>query len=104
MKLVIREYCFIFKRKKSWCGSVNLLDGVIEETHSYHQAKINSFHHSMYFSETQLDKMGEGECAFFFIDSESGNIYINPMCREHIEYDEDFIINRIKEQIQIIFH
>ena len=52
-----------------WCGSVNLLDGEIEEVHSYGEAQAMGFHHSLYFSQAQVEKMAAGECAFFWIDN-----------------------------------
>lgn len=58
-----------------WCGSVNLLDGEIEEVHSYEEAQAMDFHHSLYFSEAQVEKMAGGECAFFWIDS--GQVEVN---------------------------
>ena len=85
----------IFKGRPFWSGSVNLLDGVIEEVHSYEDAEANDFHHSFYFSDPQIEKMANGENAFFWVD-EDGEI--NGEWRTTIE---DEIINRIKEQIEI---
>ncbi|WP_312430946.1 hypothetical protein [Lacrimispora sp.] len=58
--------CNLFlKNKPFWSGSVNLLDGKIEEVHSYLEAQAADFHHSLYFSQQQIEKMSNGECAFF---------------------------------------
>lgn len=51
-----------------WCGTVNLKTGVIEETHTYEEAEKADFHVHFYFSEEQIHKMDNGECAFFCID------------------------------------
>lgn len=56
-----------------WSGSVNLLDGKIEEVHSYKEAEAADFHHTFYFSSSQLEKMAGGECAFFWL-GEDGTI------------------------------
>ena len=85
-------------RKKFWSGSVSLIDGIIEETHTYKEAELNDFHHSFYFSETQIEKMDNGECAFFCVDRKSGEIYT---FRQYGEVSND-IIEKIKEQIKII--
>ena len=48
---------FIFHGKPAWCGAVNVMDGIIEETHTYEEAEDSDFHHSFYFSDSQLDSM-----------------------------------------------
>ena len=58
----------VYGGRPFWCGSVNLLDGQIEEVHSYGEAQAMDFHHSLYFSEAQVEKMAAGECAFFWIN------------------------------------
>ena len=78
-----------------WCGSVNLLDGQIEEVHTYRQAEAASFHHSWIFSDQQVEKMDNGECAFFWIDDGK----IEGDWRVNIPQN---IIDKIKEQIKII--
>ena len=62
-----------FKGKQFWSGAVNLLDGVIEEVHSYEEAEKAGWHHSLYFSPAQVDKMDAGETAFFWV--ENGVVY-----------------------------
>lgn len=62
-----------FKGRPFWSGSVSLLDGVIEEVHTYKQAENADFHHSMYFSPGQVEKMANGENGFFWVDR--GNVY-----------------------------
>ena len=84
----------IFRGKRFWSGSVNLIDGEIEEVHTYEEAKANDFHHSSYFSEGQVEKMDDEENAFFWV--EDGKVYGN--WRTDID---DRIIKRIKEQIKV---
>lgn len=81
-----------FNGKAFWSGSVSLLDGVIEEVHSFSEAEDADFHHSMYFSSAQIEKMDNGENAFFFVD----NGEVHGDWRVSIPDD---IIGRIKEQI-----
>lgn len=83
----------IFENKPFWSGSVNLLDGKIEEVHSYLEAQAADFHHSIYFSQQQIEKMSNGECAFFWINN-SGEI--EGLWRDEIN---DEIIKKIAEQI-----
>lgn len=97
---------FIFKGKKAWSGAVNTLDGTIEEIHTYKQAKNADFHHSFYFSDEQLDKMSEGESCFFCV-SANHTIMIDTTNRfnsrgDEIELREDYLKDRIKEQIKFI--
>ena len=47
--------------ERFWIGSVNVLDGEIEEVHTYEKAEENDFHHSFYFSDTQLQKIKNDE-------------------------------------------
>ena len=58
-----------------WSGSVNLLDGAIEETHTYEEAEAADFHHSLYFSQAQVERMADGECAFFCINNGRIEVY-----------------------------
>lgn len=60
--------------RRFWSGSVSLLDGGIEEIHTYEEAVAAGFHHSLYFSPAQVEKMDAGESAFFWIDN--GNIEV----------------------------
>ena len=81
-----------FNGKPFWSGSVSLLDGVIEEVHSYQEAEAADFHHSMYFSSAQVEKMANGENGFFFV--EDGKV--------HGEWRESVpknIISKIEQQI-----
>ena len=81
-----------FKGKPFWSGSVSLLDGVIEEVHTIEEAEDADFHHSMYFSQAQVEKMENGENAFFWVD----NGKVNGNWRESVPED---IIKKIEEQI-----
>ena len=51
-----------------WCGCASIVDGHIEETHSYAEAKYYDFHHSFYFSEEAASRIDEGDSFFFWID------------------------------------
>lgn len=82
-----------FENRRFWSGSVNLLDGKIEEVHSYQEAQAADFHHSLYFSEPQIEKMSNGECAFFWIESTG---VIQGVWRDKINEE---IIKKIAEQI-----
>ena len=90
---------FVAKKgnKTFWSGSVSLIDGVIEEIHTYKEAEMSDFHHSLYFSETQIEKMDNGECAFFCVDRNTGEIYT---FRQYGDVPNS-IIRKIKEQITI---
>jgi hypothetical protein len=79
--------------KKFWIGSVNVLDGQIEEVHTYQAAERNDFHHSYYFSIAQQEKMSDGVSVVFWID-QGGDI----------ESAEDLpvkLTNQIHKQIKI---
>ena len=82
----------MFNGKPFWSGSVSLLDGVIEEVHSYQEAEEAGFHHSLYFSHNQVEKMDNGENAFFWVDN--GTVYGD--WRETVPKE---IISKIEEQI-----
>lgn len=56
------------KSSRVWCGSVNVLDGIIEETHTYEEARRQDFHHTFVFSEQQVEKIDSGDCLFFFLE------------------------------------
>ena len=70
-----------YNGKELWCGAINVLDGVIEETHDFNTARDNEFHHSFYFRHPE--KIGSGECAFFYIDKDkNGNTNVFTQWRE----------------------
>lgn len=81
-----------FNGKPFWSGSVSLIDGVIEEVHSIEEAEAVDFHHSLYFSQAQVEKMEAGENAFFFIDGGK----VEGDWRESVPKN---IIKKIEEQI-----
>ena len=84
-----------FEGKPFWSGSVSLIDGVIEEVHSYGEAEFVGFHHSLYFSQAQVEKMERGENAFFWVDD--GIVY-----GEWRESVSESIIKKIEKQINIM--
>ena len=81
-----------------WCGSADIIDGHIEETHTYEEAEDNDFHHSLYFSPNVAEKITDGDSVFFFIDD--GEIVLDPIGRGDDEIkNERFLINQIKKQL-----
>lgn len=80
-----------FKGKAFWSGSVSLLDGAIEEVHTYEEAERADFHHSLYFSDEQVEKLDSDDNAFFFVNN--GEI---EMWRDDIP---QWVIGRIYEQL-----
>lgn len=89
---------FSFNGKKAWSGAVNSLDGVIEETHPYENAKEYDFHHSFYFSDPAIERIANGESLFFYVD-DNGEIQLDPTNRGQ-KYDRNAIIEKIKSQIK----
>lgn len=81
-----------FRGKPFWSGSVSLIDGEIEEVHTYEEAEAEDFHHSSYFSDGQVEKMDNGENGFFWV--EDGKIY-----GEWRDSIPDAILKRVAEQI-----
>ena len=63
-----KEVSIMTKVSTVWCGSVNILDGIIEEVHTYEEARMNDFHHTFIFSEQQVEKIDNGECLFFSVE------------------------------------
>lgn len=83
-----------FKGRPFWSGCVNILDGTIEETHTYQTALRWDFHHSMYFSMGAIERMEEGESIFFWVDEQG--IHSWPFNEKLGDPD---LINKIKRQI-----
>ena len=90
---------FSFNGKNAWSGAISALDGVIEETHPYRDAKEYDFHHSFYFSEPAIERIGNGDSLFFYVD-EDGNVQIDPIGRGQ-GYDKNALLSKILEQIKI---
>ena len=87
-----------FDGKEFWAGCVSLIDGVVEEVHSYEEAAYYDFHHSMYFSKEALDKMND--MSTFFSIRKDG-IYIDEICRNQNKVPK-WIKSKILEQISNI--
>jgi hypothetical protein len=87
---------FILKRnkKEGWSGSVSALDGYIEEIHSYREAENNDFHHNLYFSISEIEKMRNEESLFFWV--QDGKINVDWRTRGNQK-----IVNLIKKQVII---
>lgn len=83
-----------FKGQPFWCGVVNSIDGIIEEVHTYEEARDNDFHHSFYFTDKGLDAFTEKYGEFFWI--EGGKV---------MTYSPDSLSPKIKNKIleQITF-
>lgn len=58
-----------YEGRQIWSGSANAIDGVIEETHTFEEAEFADFHHSLYFSDEQIEKINDGDSVFFFISN-----------------------------------
>ena len=86
----------LYQERIFWSGSVNLMDGRIEETHTLQEAQAADFHHTFYFSPEQALKIDDGECGFFWITEEGE---VEAEWRESLGRD---IICSIKEQITVI--
>ena len=65
----------VYQGRAFWSGSVSLTDGCIEEIHTYEEAEAADFHHSLYFSQAQVERMADGECAFFCINYGHVEVY-----------------------------
>ena len=84
----------IFEGKEFWSGCVSLIDGKIEEVHTYEEAQRCDIPHSLNFSAQALDRMKTEESAFFFV--ENGEIHSG--CRSDIP---NWVIGKIAKQIFI---
>lgn len=82
-----------YQGRPFWSGSVNLSDGQIEEVHGYAEAARADFHHTIYFSPEQIERMDTGECAFFFVNEQGS---IEGDWRESLSPS---LLQRIEEQI-----
>jgi hypothetical protein len=79
-----------------WIGSVNILDGEIEEVHTFDEAQEHDFHHSFYFSQNQVEKIDQEECMIFWIlNGKIESTWTHGSIPNHI-------IAQLKKQIQII--
>ena len=85
----------LYHNKPFWCGSVSLLDGEIEEVHTFEEAEYEDFHHTFIFSPQQVEKINNDENAVFWIDDGK----IQGTWRVNVPQD---IINKIKKQITIL--
>lgn len=79
-----------------WIGTVNTLDGEIEEIHTYEEAQQHDFHHSYYFSNSQIEKIDQEECMVFWVDNHE---LIYEWTRGIIHAD---IVYKINQQIRIV--
>jgi hypothetical protein len=95
-----------YNGKKFWIGSFNTLNGEIEETHTYEEAKENGFHHSFYFSPQTQENMYNEDSVIFWI--KNGKIELgwresldDIMKNKNINEDKD-VKSLISEQIKIL--
>lgn len=88
----------IWRGKRFWIGLVSLLDGRIEEVHTYEEAEAWDFHHSMYFSQQSKDKLDNYEADLFFIDydGEINLLWHNEITKEKGAEIETAIEKQIK--------
>ena len=78
-----------------WIGSVNVMNGEIEEVHTYEEARDKDFHHNLYFSPVQVEKFTEGECMIFWINADG------IQAEWTMGKASPDVVNKIKEQIKI---
>lgn len=87
--------------KPFWSGAVSVLDGQIEEVHSYKEAEEVDFHHSFYFSPESQELMRSEESAFFCVYSD-GSILVNATGRNKLSEDQKRgLEQRVRQQIVI---
>lgn len=86
--------------KPFWIGSVNLIDGYIEEVHTYEEAAEHDFHHSFYFSLEQQRLLSDGSpselrpptCMLFWFNGKiDGNETIPRNIMEEIEKQIEYL-------------
>jgi len=85
----------LYHNKPFWIGSVSLLDGEIEEVHTFEEAEDCDFHHTFVFSSPQVEKINNEENAIFWIDDGK----IQGTWRVNVP---QHIIQRIRGQIKIL--
>ncbi len=68
-------YDGLYAGRPFWSGAVSLLDGAVEETHTYAEAEAGGFHHSLYFRPATCERMSEGLSAFFWVDRDTGELH-----------------------------
>lgn len=82
--------------KKFWIGSVNVYDGYIEEVWTVEQAKKADFHHNLYWSVDQIQKLWDEEIMPFWINKTG----------LQIEWTQgkipSYIVKELKRQIKIL--
>ena len=62
-----KNYATIKKTNEPfWIATVNVLDGKIEEHHTYEEAESMDFHHAFVFSTEQCEKIDNGEVVLFW--------------------------------------
>jgi hypothetical protein len=76
-------------------GSVSLVDGVIEEVHTYEECKAVQMHHNNYLSPGAVDRINNYESGIFIVN-EYG---IETQWRTSVP---DWVLRKIEEQITII--
>lgn len=81
--------------KRFWIGTVSVLDGWIDEVHTYEEASNYDFHHSFYFSPNAIEKIDDEESMVFWVDEDGINGEWS-----HGKIPQD-IINNIEQQIII---
>lgn len=81
--------------KKFWIGTANVLDGEIEEIHTYEKARSYDFHHSFYFSHSQIEKITNEECVVFWVNDDV-------VCEWRHGKAQQKLIDEIKKQIVIV--
>ena len=92
---------FRWQGRAYWSGAVNVLDGGIEEAHTYWEAEAAGFHHSLYFGDHAVGQMDDGEWAFFCVRAD-GAVYVSSTQREELSAAQELrLAARIKEQVKV---
>jgi hypothetical protein len=88
-----------FNGRPFWSGAVDLRDNIINEVHPYQKAKDADFHHNMYFSAAEIEKMANDESTFFWVDPD-GTVNID-WRDQRSKGNSGELISAIKDQISI---
>lgn len=87
-------------KSRVWCGAVSILDGVIEEVHTYEEAKRQDFHHTFIFSEAMVEKIDTGECLFFSIEPNGVQLGWTDRLDQESQISLAWIRARVEDQLR----
>jgi len=88
--------------KEFWAGLANIIDGYIEEVHTYEKAERAGFHHSLYFSPRALNLIKEQEAILFFAFNDGDiDLWIDWDSPDLSDDEAEELKSLIKEQITL---